>query len=101
MILASDHFCTDNSETNYEVSSNRQNKRTLVVQVRQGISLFITESFPIFLPPKSRYHRRKSHLYMSVIKQDGHHSNLIKVAGPYQEMYNAQAHYYQEEVSAC
>lgn len=36
-----------------------------------------------------------------IIKQDGCHSELIKEEGPYREMFNAQAHYYQEEVAAC
>ncbi|WBW98589.1 ABC transporter ATP-binding protein [Oceanirhabdus sp. W0125-5] len=35
------------------------------------------------------------------IKQDGCHGELIKENGPYREMFNAQAHYYQEEVASC
>lgn len=35
------------------------------------------------------------------IKQDGSHQELIKEEGPYREMFNAQAYYYQEEVAAC
>lgn len=35
------------------------------------------------------------------IKQDGSHQELIKKEGPYREMFNAQAYYYQEEVATC
>ena len=65
VILASYHFCTDNSEAIVmtEVSSNRQNKRTLAVQVRQGIFIY-QDGFVIFYRLKADSAEKVSHIYV-------------------------------------